>query len=57
MADVFVVAMFLTYLSLQNMGQQGVTVESQVSIGFYFFLAYVVLSIASSVLTQNSTRK
>ncbi len=57
MADVFVVAMFLTYLSLQNMGQQGVTVESQVSIGFYFFLAYVILSIASSVLTQNSTRK
>jgi Paraquat-inducible protein A len=57
MADVFVVAMFLTYLSLQNMGQQGVTVESQVSIGFYFFLAYVILSIASSMLTQNWARK
>ena len=57
MADVFVVAMFLTYLSLQNMGQQGVTVESQVSIGFYFFLAFVMLSIASSMLTQNWTRK
>jgi hypothetical protein len=57
MADVFVVALFLTYLSLQNMGQQGVTVESQVSIGFYFFLAYVILSIASSMLTQNWTRK
>lgn len=57
MADVFVVAMFLTYLSLQNMGQQGVTVESQISIGFYFFLAYVILSIASSMLTQNWTRK
>lgn len=57
MADVFVVAMFLTYLSLQNMGQQGVTVESQVSIGFYFFFAYVILSIASSILTQHWTRK
>ena len=57
MADVFVVAMFLTYLSLQNMGQQGVTVASQVSIGFYFFFAYVILSIASSILTQHWTRK
>ena len=56
MADVFIVAMFLTYLSLQNMGQQGVTVESQVSIGFYFFLAYVILSIASGILTQNWTK-
>ncbi|MCB1985153.1 MAG: paraquat-inducible protein A [Burkholderiales bacterium] len=57
MADVFVVSMFLAYLSFHNMGQQGVTVDSQVSIGFYFFLAYVIVSITSGILTQNWIRQ
>jgi len=51
MADVFVVALLLAYLSLKNM-EQGVTVTSEVKLGFYFFLAYVLVSMISGMITQ-----
>ncbi len=49
MADVFVVAVFLAYLAFSNM-QVGITTESNVLMGLYFFLAYCLLSILSSQL-------
>ncbi|MEM9919294.1 MAG: paraquat-inducible protein A [Bacteroidota bacterium] len=49
MADVFVVAMFLSYLAFSNM-QVGIQTESQVMLGLYFFFAYVIFAIVSSVL-------
>ena len=49
MADVFVVAMFLGFLALDNM-QVGIPTESTVLIGLYFFLAYCILSIAASMV-------
>ncbi|MCB0632444.1 MAG: paraquat-inducible protein A [Saprospiraceae bacterium] len=48
MADVFVVALFLGFLAFQNM-QTGIQTESHLLIGFYFFLAYVLLAIWASV--------
>lgn len=49
MADVFVVAVFLAYLAFSNM-QVGITTESNVLPGLYFFLGYCLLSILSSHL-------
>ena len=49
MADVFVVAVFLAYLAFSNM-QVGITTESNVLAGLYFFLGYCLLSILSSHL-------
>jgi len=54
MADVFVVAMFLGFLAFENM-QAGVHTYSNISIGLYFFLAYCVLSISSSMLAKMPT--
>ena len=51
MADVFVVAVFLAYLAFNNM-QTGISTESNVLIGLYFFLGYCMLSIMASVLTE-----
>ncbi len=51
MADVFVVAMFLGFLALDNM-QVGIPTESKVLIGLYFFLAYCILSIAASMVLE-----
>jgi hypothetical protein len=45
MADVFVVAMFLAYLSFANMSA-GVTMDTTAHFGLYYFMGYVVLSIA-----------
>ncbi|MEO1515610.1 MAG: paraquat-inducible protein A [Bacteroidota bacterium] len=53
MADVFVVAMFLSYLAFSNM-QVGIQTESQVMLGLYFFFAYVIVSIISSILLNAS---
>ena len=47
MADVFVVATFLSYLSFSNMNS-GIDTEAKTLVGLYFFLAYCILSIASS---------
>lgn len=52
MADVFVVAMFLGFLALDNM-QVGIPTESKVLIGLYFFLAYCILSIAASMVLDS----
>ncbi len=54
MADVFVVSVFLAYLAFTSM-QVGITTESKVLMGLYFFLAYCLLSIFSShlILRQN----
>ncbi|MCH2085194.1 MAG: paraquat-inducible protein A [Saprospiraceae bacterium] len=49
MADVFVVAVFLSYLAFNSM-QIGVQTESKALPGLYFFLAYCILSIGSSGL-------
>ncbi len=48
MADVFVVATFLVYFS----GSKGGASQAEVQAGFYFFLAYVILSILSSLSAE-----
>ena len=45
MADVFIVATFLVYLS----GSNGETSRAEVQVGLYFFLAYVILSMLASL--------
>lgn len=55
MADVFVVAVFLAYLAFSNM-QVGITTESAVLPGLYFFLAYCLLSIFSSHLILKKSK-
>lgn len=66
MADVFVVGIFLAYLSTRNQPTESVhqasvmgfnlkiqvlvNLQSQLEIGFYFFLAYCVLSLLSMEL-------
>jgi len=46
MADVFVVANFLAYLSFMNMNV-GVNTESSTLVGLYFFFGYCILSIGT----------
>jgi hypothetical protein len=53
MADVFVVALFLGFLAFQNM-QTGIQTVSNLLIGFYFFLAYVLLAIWASVRVEQA---
>jgi hypothetical protein len=48
MADVFVVAVFLSFLAFSNM-QVGINTDSRVLIGLYFFLTYCLLSLLSSI--------
>ena len=55
MADVFVAAMFLGFLAFENM-QTGIKTYSNVSIGLYFFLAYCLLSISSSMMARNENK-
>ena len=52
MADVFVVAMFLGFLALDNL-QVGIPTESKILIGLYFFLAYCILSISASMVLEH----
>ena len=56
MADVFVVATFLSYLSLSNMNS-GIDTEANTLVGLYFFLAYCILSLASSQLVELTVNK
>ncbi len=56
MADVFVVATFLSYLSFSNMNS-GINTEANTLVGLYFFLAYCILSIASSQLIELAVKK
>ena len=48
MIDVFVVAIFLVYLT----SNQGEVSRAQIQIGLYFFLTYVILSMITTMLTQ-----
>jgi len=59
MADVFVVSVFLGYLSFQNMST-GVDTEANTLIGLYFFLGFVISSLLSSTflkIQQNKEKK
>ncbi len=56
MADVFVVATFLSYLSFSNMNS-GIDTEAKTLVGIYFFLAYCILSIASSQFIELAAQK
>ncbi len=55
MADVFAVAIFLYYLSFSNMNS-GINTEVNTLVELYIFIAYCVLSIASSKVPITSTR-
>ncbi|SFV58768.1 conserved protein of unknown function; putative membrane protein [hydrothermal vent metagenome] len=52
MADVFVVATFLVYLS----GSRGDMSRAEIEVGFYFFLAYVILSMVASLSADKILR-
>ena len=56
MADVFVVATFLSYLSFSNMNS-GIDTEANTLVGLYFFLTYCILSIASSQFIELTVKK
>ena len=56
MADVFVAACFLAFLSFYNMNA-GVDTEATTLPGLYFFLTYVVLSILSSSIVSIAMRR
>ncbi len=51
MADVFVAAAFLSYLSFNNMNT-GIQTASHTMIGLYFFFTYCILSLISSHLIE-----
>lgn len=53
MADVFVAACFLAYLSFYNMNP-GIDTEANTLPGLYFFLAYCMLSLLSSVYIKKA---
>ncbi|HIG41998.1 MAG: paraquat-inducible protein A [bacterium] len=52
MADVFVMALIVAYLAGRASGQMGdlLTMHSELEVGFYYFLAYCLFSIASTLL-------
>ncbi len=56
MADVFVAACFLSFLSFNNMSNQ-IETDSHTLIGLYFFLSYVVISLTSSMLMSIELKK
>jgi hypothetical protein len=56
MADVFVAACFLAFLSFYNMNV-GIETESSTLIGIYFFLLYVIISMVASTLVWLHTLK
>ena len=56
MADVFVMAMLVAYMAGSASGQMGdmLTMSSELELGFYYFLAYCVFSIAAGSLMVES---
>lgn len=56
MADVFVAAIFLSFLAFNNM-QTGIQTDSNILWGLYYFLAYCVLAILSAVLLQQQQKE
>ena len=57
MADVFVVAMMVTFLAANAITDEVLNFQSSFGPGFYFFTAYCLLSIASSQLLAVSGEK
>ena len=55
MADVFVAAIFLSFLAFNNM-QTGIQTDSNILWGLYYFLAYCMLAILSAVLLQRQQK-
>ena len=51
MTDVFVLSIFLVYLSPKADGM----IKTQLEVGFYFFFIYVILSILTSLLNNKKT--
>lgn len=56
MADVFVVALFLAYLAMQNMSDQ-VETDARVLPGLYYFMSFSVLSIFSSFFVEKAVHR
>ncbi|KHE90720.1 MAG: paraquat-inducible protein A [Candidatus Scalindua rubra] len=56
MADVFVVATFLSYLSFSNINTE-IDTEADTLVGLYFFFAYCILSIVSSQFIDLTVKK
>ncbi|MCB0479244.1 MAG: paraquat-inducible protein A [Crocinitomicaceae bacterium] len=56
MADVFVVAVFLSYLSIKNMNP-GVETDATTLIGLYFFFSYVVVSMIASYFVDAAVKE
>lgn len=56
MADVFVIACFLAYLSFTNMSP-GVTMDATVLYGLYYFFTYVLLSISLGFILDASIKE
>ena len=56
MADVFVMSMLVAYMAGSASGQMGdmLTMSSELEVGFYYFLAYCVFSIAAGSLMVES---
>jgi hypothetical protein len=56
MADVFVMALIVAYLAGRASGQMGdlLTMHSELEVGFYYFLAYCLFSIASTLLFRET---
>jgi len=52
MADVFVVAIFLVYLT----ANKGDVSRAEVEVGLYFFLSYVILSMLVSISADKLLR-
>ena len=56
MADVFVAATFLSYLSFSNMNS-GIDTKTHTLVGLYFFFAYCILSLASSQFIELAKKR
>lgn len=58
MVDVFVIAIMVAYLAVNASGGNGevVLLQAHFQLGFYFFLSYCVLSIASAQLLERGQR-
>jgi hypothetical protein len=56
MADVFVVAIFLSYLSIKNMNP-GVETDASTLIGLYFFFAYVMISMLAGYFVDAAVKQ
>lgn len=56
MLDVFVVALFMAFLSFKNMDTSGAEVITNILMGGYYFLGFVLISIISSYIIDASVK-